>query len=174
MWVGHGPISHTLHALLDGPCVCPGHCYVPRALGSTWHAVVFWPCHSLSKPAPGLFLLGPGQRRVWAGRTLTTALAGTPGVATAAGGSSPRGRGHPDHCSRTGVSALGADCPHWGPESGLGLPCHRTTVGCTKGAGGEAALKGVGHLALPWGPLPSWQVVSGEAAAEVQTTSPRA
>lgn len=33
----------------------------PRAPGSTWRAVVLWPCRSLTKPALGLFCWARGR-----------------------------------------------------------------------------------------------------------------
>lgn len=109
----------------------------PRAVLGTW-----W-CSSHERASTDRSLLGLGQGKptvVGTGRAppmparcaLTTALAGTPGAATAAAGSSPGGPGHPDHCSLAGMSVWGANCPCWVPEWGLGVRCHQMTAGHTR------------------------------------------
>lgn len=54
------PLSHTLHALLDGPCTCCGHCCAPRAQDSTWHPVVLRQCCSRGQSSTGPLPDGPG------------------------------------------------------------------------------------------------------------------
>lgn len=157
--MGHGPISHTLHALLDGPCasgfwspLCPSSPGQHLACGG----VLAMPFTEQTSPVSFCWVRA---ERAWQGGPSPPHLLG-PARNTAAGGSLPKRSRSSRPLLADGGSRPGADCPHWGPRVRAGASVlYRTTVGCTKGC--RVRLREVSAPGAALGPPPPGRCSTG-------------